>query len=92
MRDLETIGAAITAAETGHLVFGTLHTTGAAETIDRVVDSFPTTQQAQVRTQLASTLICVISQVLLKRIDKKGRVAAFEIMINTPSIAALIRD
>ena len=76
MRDLETIGAAITAAET----------------IDRVVDSFPTTQQAQVRTQLASTLICVISQVLLKRIDKKGRVAAFEIMINTPSIAALIRD
>ena len=66
MRDLETIGAAITAAETGHLVFGTLHTTGAAETIDRVVDSFPTTQQAQVRTQLASTLICVISQVLLK--------------------------
>ena len=92
MRDLETIGAAITAAETGHLVFGTLHTTGAAETIDRIVDSFPTTQQAQVRTQLASTLICVISQVLLKRIDKKGRVAAFEIMINTPSISALIRD
>ena len=92
MRDLETIGAAITAAETGHLVFGTLHTTGAAETIDRIVDSFPTTQQAQVRTQLASTLICVISQVLLKRIDKKGRVAAFEIMITTPSISALIRD
>jgi len=92
MRDLETIGAAITAAETGHLVFGTLHTTGAAETVDRIVDSFPTTQQAQVRTQLASTLICVISQVLLKRIDKKGRVAAFEILIQTPSISALIRD
>ncbi len=92
MRDLETIGAAITAAETGHLVFGTLHTTGAAETVDRIVDSFPTNQQAQVRTQLASTLICVISQVLLKRIDKKGRVAAFEILVQTPSIAALIRD
>jgi len=92
MRDLETIGAAITAAETGHLVFGTLHTTGAAETVDRIVDSFPTTQQAQIRTQLASSLICVISQILLKRIDKKGRVAAFEIMIQTPSISALIRD
>ena len=92
MRDLETIGAAITAAETGHLVFGTLHTTGAAETVDRIVDSFPTDQQEQVRTQLASCLICVISQVLLKRIDKKGRVAAFEIMITTPSISALIRD
>jgi len=92
MRDLETIGAAITAAETGHLVFGTLHTTGAAETIDRIVDSFPTSQQAQVRTQLAMSLICVISQVLLKRIDKKGRIAAFEIMVTTPSIASLIRD
>lgn len=92
MRDLETIGAAITAAETGHLVFATLHTTGAAETVDRIIDSFPTTQQAQVRTQLAMCLICVISQVLLKRIDKKGRIAAFEIMITTPSIAALIRD
>mgnify|MGYP004543777875 FL=1 len=92
MRDNETISAAITAAETGHLVFGTLHTTGAAETIDRIVDSFPTNQQAQIRTQLASTLICVISQLLLKRIDKKGRVAAFEVMISTPSIQALIRD
>ena len=92
MRDLETIGAAITAAETGHLVFGTLHTTGAAETVDRIVDSFPTTQQAQIRTQLANCLICVISQLLLKRIDKKGRIAAFEIMIQTPSISALIRD
>jgi len=92
MRDNETISAAITAAETGHLVFGTLHTTGAAETVDRIVDSFPTTQQAQIRTQLASCLICVISQLLLKRIDKKGRVAAFEIMVQTPSISALIRD
>ena len=92
MRDLETIGAAITAAETGHLVFGTLHTTGAAETVDRIVDAFPTDQQEQVRTQLAASLICVISQVLLKRVDKAGRVAAFEIMISTPSIQALIRD
>ncbi len=92
MRDLETIGAAITAAETGHLVFATLHTTGAAETVDRIVDAFPTDQQEQIRTQLAVCLICVISQVLLPRIDKKGRIAAFEIMITTPSIAALIRD
>ena len=92
MRDLETIGAAVTAAETGHLVFGTLHTTGAAETVDRIVDSFPTNQQAQIRTQLANCLICVISQLLLKRIDKKGRIAAFEIMVQTPSISALIRD
>ncbi|MEA2011657.1 MAG: type IV pilus twitching motility protein PilT [Verrucomicrobiota bacterium] len=92
MRDLETIEAAITAAETGHLVFGTLHTTGAAETVDRIVDAFPTTQQEQVRTQLASSMVAVISQVLLKRIDKGGRVAAFEIMICTDSIRSLIRD
>ena len=92
MRDLDTIAAAITAAETGHLVFATLHTTGAAETVDRIVDAFPTDQQEQIRTQLAMSLICVISQVLLPRIDKKGRIAAFEIMISTPSIAALIRD
>ena len=92
MRDLETIGAAITAAETGHLVFGTLHTTGAAETVDRIVDAFPTDQQEQVRTQLAASLICVLSQVLLPRADKSGRIAAFEIMLTTPSIAALIRD
>ena len=92
MRDLETIGAAITAAETGHLVFATLHTTGAAETVDRIVDAFPTDQQEQIRTQLAVGLICVISQVLLPRVDKKGRIAAFEIMITTPSISALIRD
>ncbi|MBN2451453.1 MAG: PilT/PilU family type 4a pilus ATPase [Lentisphaeria bacterium] len=92
MRDLETIAAAITAAETGHLVFATLHTTGAAETVDRIVDAFPTDQQEQIRTQLAACLVCVISQVLLPRIDKKGRIAAFEIMITTPSIAALIRD
>lgn len=92
MRDLETIDAAITAAETGHLVFGTLHTTGAAKTIDRVVNAFPTNQQEQIRIQLSTVLQAVISQLLLPRIDKPGRVAIFEIMVNTPSIAALIRD
>ena len=92
MRDLETIQAAVTAAETGHLVFGTLHTTGSAETIDRIVDAFPTNQQEQIRTQLASSIISVISQVLMPRIDKGGRVAGFEILVSTPSIKALIRD
>ena len=92
MRDLETIDAAITAAETGHLVFGTLHTTGAAKTIDRIVNAFPTNQQEQIRIQLSTVLQAVISQLLLPRHDKPGRTAAFEIMINTPSIAALIRD
>ncbi|MCP3966398.1 MAG: type IV pilus twitching motility protein PilT [Lentisphaerae bacterium] len=92
MRDLETMEAAVTAAETGHLVFATLHTTGAAETVDRIVDAFPTNQQGQVRTQLAASLVAVISQVLLPREDKPGRVAAFELMISTPSIRALIRD
>jgi twitching motility protein PilT len=92
MRDLETMEAAITAAETGHLVFATLHTTGAARTVDRIVDAFPTDQQEQIRTQLASSIIAVISQVLLVRADGKGRVACFEIMISTPSIQALIRD
>ncbi len=92
MRDLETIQAAITAAETGHLVFGTLHTTGATTTVDRIVDAFPTEQQAQVRTQLSVGLNAVISQLLLKRIDKPGRVAAFEIMFSTPSIRSRIRD
>ena len=92
MRDLETMEAAITAAETGHLVFATLHTTGAARTVDRIVDAFPTNQQEQIRTQLASSIVAVISQLLLVRQDKPGRVAAFEIMISTPSIRALIRD
>ncbi len=92
MRDLETIDAAITAAETGHLVFGTLHTTGAAKTIDRIVNAFPVNQQEQIRIQLSTVLQAVISQLLLPRCDKAGRVAIFEIMINTPSIAALIRD
>ena len=92
MRDLETIDAAITAAETGHLVFGTLHTTGAAKTVDRIVNAFPTNQQEQIRIQLSTVLQAVISQLLVPRIDKPGRVAVFEIMVNTPSIAALIRD
>jgi twitching motility protein PilT len=92
MRDLETIEAAITAAETGHLVFGTLHTTGAAKTIDRIVNAFPVNQQEMIRIQLSTVLQAVISQLLLPRSDKPGRVAAFEIMVNTPSIAALIRD
>src|SRR3989440_2750866 len=92
LRDLETMDAAITAAETGHLVFGTLHTTGAAKTIDRIVNAFPTNQQEQIRMQLSTVLQAVVSQLLLPRCDKPGRVAVFEIMINTPSIAALIRD
>ncbi|MGA2436622.1 MAG: type IV pilus twitching motility protein PilT [Bryobacteraceae bacterium] len=92
MRDLETIDAAVTAAETGHLVFGTLHTTGAAKTVDRLVNAFPTNQQEQIRIQLSTVLQAVISQLLIPRIDRPGRVAVFEIMINTPSIAALIRD
>lgn len=92
MRDLETMQAAITAAETGHLVFATLHTTGAASTVDRIVDAFPTDQQEQVRMQLSVGLVSVISQVLMPRADKPGRVAAFEIMVSTPGIAAMIRD
>jgi twitching motility protein PilT len=92
LRDLETMDAAITAAETGHLVFGTLHTTGAAKTIDRIVNAFPSSQQEQIRIQLSTVLQAVISQLLLPRCDKPGRVAIFEIMVNTPSIAALIRD
>ena len=92
MRDLETIEAAITAAETGHLVFGTLHTTGAVRTIDRIVDAFPTNQQEQVRTQLSGNLKSVISQTLVPRKGGFGRVAAFEIMITTPAIQNLIRE
>ena len=92
LRDLETMEAAITAAETGHLVFGTLHTTGASKTIDRITQAFPTNQQEMVRIQLSTVLVAVISQLLLPRSDKPGRVAIYEIMVNTPSIAALIRD
>ena len=92
MRDLETIEAAVTAAETGHLVFATLHTTGAVRTIDRLVDAFPHNQQEQIRTQLAGNLKAVISQTLLQVKQGFGRVAAFEIMIATPAIQNLIRD
>jgi twitching motility protein PilT len=92
MRDLETIQLAITAAETGHLVFSTVHTVDAAQTIDRVVDVFPPEQQAQIRTQLSVTLQAVISQTLLPTKDGKGRIAAFEVMTATPAIRTLIRD
>ncbi|MFN7171300.1 MAG: type IV pilus twitching motility protein PilT [Fimbriimonadaceae bacterium] len=92
MRDLETISLAITAAETGHLVFSTLHTVDAAQTIDRVVDVFPPEQQEQIRTQLSVTLQAVVSQTLLPRIDEPGRVAAFEVMVAVPSIRTMIRE
>ncbi|NMC81465.1 MAG: type IV pilus twitching motility protein PilT [Armatimonadetes bacterium] len=92
MRDLETIALAITAAETGHLVFATLHTTDAPQTVDRVIDVFPPEQQQQIRMQLSVTLLSVISQTLLPRADEKGRIAAFEVMVCTPAIRALIRE
>jgi len=92
MRDLETVQAAITAAETGHLVFATVHTTGAANTVNRIIDAFPVDQQEQIRTQLAATLESVISQALLKTADGNGRVAAFEIMFVTDAIRNLIRE
>lgn len=91
MRDLETIEAAVSAAETGHLVFGTLHTTGAARTVDRIVDAFPSNVKDQIRTQLASSIVAVISQVLCRKMGG-GRIAGFEIMVTTTSIAALIRE
>jgi twitching motility protein PilT len=91
MRDLDTISSAVTAAETGHLVFGTLHTTGSARTVNRIIDAFPANQQEQIRAQLSVALVCVISQVLLPKKDGTGRVAAFEVMIMTPAIANLIR-
>jgi twitching motility protein PilT len=91
MRDLETIEAAITAAETGHLVFGTLHTNSAAKTVDRIVDAFPANMKEMIRTQLGSSLVAVISQVLCKKIGG-GRIAGYEIMINTTSIASMIRE
>jgi len=91
MRDLETIEAAITAAETGHIVFGTLHTTGAQGTVNRIIDAFPTTQQAQIRTQLSTSILGVCSQTLLPKIGG-GRVAAYEMMVNTSGIQNLIRE
>ena len=93
MRDLPTMETAITAAETGHLVFSTLHTTGAARTVDRIIDAFPADAAgAGPRASFPPIIRAVISQLLLPRLDGKGRVAAFEVMISTPSIAALIRD
>lgn len=92
MRDLDTIQAAVSAAETGHLVFGTLHTVNAVRTIDRLVDAFPTNQQEQIRTQLAGNLKAVISQGLCKKKGGMGRIAVFEIMIATSAISNLIRE
>ncbi|QTE31491.1 type IV pilus twitching motility protein PilT [Pengzhenrongella sicca] len=92
LRDLETISAAITAAETGHLVFATLHTQDAAQTIDRIIDVFPSHQQAQVRTQLAGALQSIVCQSLCKRADRPGRVVATEVLIATPAIRNLIRE
>lgn len=91
MRDLETISTAITAAETGHLVFGTLHTKGAANTIDRIIDVFPPEQQEQIRIQLADVLECVVSKALLPKIGG-GRVPAYEILVATPAVRSLIRQ
>ncbi|QDT95319.1 type IV pilus twitching motility protein PilT [Gimesia aquarii] len=91
MRDLETISAAITAAETGHVVFGTLHTTGAQGTVDRIIDVFPTNQQDQIRTQLSTSIIGILSQALMPK-KPKGLVAAYEMLVVTPAIANLIRE
>jgi twitching motility protein PilT len=91
MRDLETIEAAITAAETGHIVFGTLHTTGAQGTVNRIIDVFPTTQQEQIRTQLSTSILGIVSQALLPKIGG-GRVAAYEMLVVTPAIGNLIRE
>jgi twitching motility protein PilT len=91
MRDLDTIAAAITAAETGHLVFGTLHTSSAQGTVDRIIDVFPTNQQEQIRTQLSTSIIGILSQALLPR-KPKGLVAAYEMLVVTPAIANLIRE
>jgi len=92
MRDLETISLALTAAETGHLVFATLHTSGAPKTVDRIIDVFPAAQQNQVRAMFAESIQAVITQALFRRKDGKGRVAAFEIMIATPAVRNLIRE
>jgi twitching motility protein PilT len=91
MRDLDTISSAITAAETGHLVFGTLHTSSAQRTVDRIIDVFPTEQQEQIRTQLSTSIIAVLSQVLLPR-KPKGMIAGFELLVVTSAIANLIRE
>ena len=92
MRDLETIRLALTAAETGHLVFATLHTSSAAKTIDRIIDVFPAAEKEMVRAMLSESLVSVISQTLLKTKDGQGRLAAHEIMIGNPAIRNLIRE
>ena len=92
MRDFETINAAITAAETGHLVMSTLHTTCAADTINRIIDVFPSHQQSQIRTQLATVLVGIIAQTLIPKADGTGRIAALEILNATDAIKAMIRD
>src|SRR5690606_9669547 len=92
MRDLETIQAALTIAETGHLAFGTLHTNNAAEAINRIIDVFPSNQQAQVRAQLSFVLEGVITQPLLPRVNGGGRVAAVEVLVASPAVRACIRD
>ena len=92
MRDLETISLAVEAASTGHLVFGTLHTTSAAKTVDRVIEVFPSSEQSQIRSTLSDGLRAVVAQVLFKRIDKKGRCVAQEILIATPAVRNLIRE
>jgi twitching motility protein PilT len=92
MRDLETIGLAVSAAETGHLVFGTLHTSSAAQTVDRIIDVFPAHQQAQIRAQLSESLRGVVAQTLLRTANGKGRAAAVEVMVATPAVRNLIRE
>jgi twitching motility protein PilT len=92
LRDLETMQLAITAAETGHVVFGTLHTNSAAKTIDRVIDIFPSGQQAQIRTMFSESIVGIVSQTLMKRCDRKGRAAALEILVGVPALRNLIRE
>jgi twitching motility protein PilT len=92
MRDPETISLALTAAETGHLVFSSVHTSGAAQSLNRILDAFPGSAQAQVRSQLGSSLKAVISQVLIPRADKRGKVAAREVLLVTPAIGSMIRE
>ncbi|HQR24672.1 MAG TPA: ATPase, T2SS/T4P/T4SS family, partial [Steroidobacteraceae bacterium] len=92
LRDLETMSIAVTAAEMGILVMGTLHTNGAAATVDRIVNAFPADKQSHVRTMLSTSLRGVISQQLIRRADKRGRVAALEVLINTPAVSNLIRQ
>jgi twitching motility protein PilT len=92
LRDLETMGLAVTAAETGILVLGTLHTNSAASTVDRVINTFPVNKQPHIRTMLSTSLRAVVSQQLLRVIDGKGRVAAVEVLVNTPAVANMIRE